>query len=112
MGNEENDLIEALKICENKISELSEELKLVEKLSTKHNGNMRIVSSALMSKNYADGMIKNLGNATLRQLDNLRANPTDYFRIGERYYDDEYLIKIIDHQILKTKRKNIIERLQ
>jgi len=109
-NNEIDDLIEALELLDNQILELTSEMKLISEIKEIHS-NPKIVADVLMSKKYADGLIEKLDNASLSQLQNMRANPRNYFRIGTGYYKQAYLEKLLDNQILKTKRKIVLNKL-
>jgi len=110
MGNEKNELMEVLGLLDNKILDLTSEMKLINEIQETHS-NPKIVADVLLSKKYADGLIEYLDNASLSHLENMKENSSIYFRLGTGYYKQAYLEKLLDKQILKTKRKIVINKL-
>lgn len=95
------------KELEKSIKKLDESMKLISKY-----GDLEKVGDALFAKNYADGLIKNLDNANLKQLERMKNNLA-FFRVNSiKYYTDEYLSNLLEQHILKKKRNIVLQQLK
>jgi len=82
-----------------RIEKMSEELRDFRVLLEKY-GDIGIASDVLMHKKIEDGIIKNFHIANDFQLKHMRD------KYNFKYYDKEIMVKVIDAQIIKNKRRD------
>jgi hypothetical protein len=88
-----------------KLEKACEELELITELTEKYKDN-KIVAEKLFYKKVEDGLLANLHNANLHQL-NMMKNSYKFY-----YYNDKNITnKLIDTQIVKTTRKEKLKKI-
>ena len=87
-----------------------EEIKLHTEILIRCKGDSKDASRLLLDKNIEDGMIANFHNASETQLDRLKGGEyrSSY---SWRYYDRDYVEKLIDLEILRKKREKKLNRI-
>jgi exonuclease VII small subunit len=105
----DNELNEALKSLDKSIKEFEYNLKILKKT----NGDLNQTSGMMQNKNYVDGLIKNLKNASIEQLTTLINNVNIlHGPFKPNYYSDEYLLKLLEKNLLYNKRRIVYEKLK
>jgi hypothetical protein len=87
-----------------KLEKACEELELITELTRKYK-NSDIVADKLLHKQIEDGILAKLHLANLYQLNYMKRN-YDF-----RYYGKDLAHKLIDIQIVKTTRKEKLEKI-
>lgn len=95
------DLEKTIEELEKTVRKLKDEFELLQKC----NGNPKQMLEMSVWKSVEEGMIKNISNASISQLETLKSN------IRPRYYDKEYFVKVIELEILRQKRENKLKRI-
>jgi len=104
----DNNLKKSLDSLNKTIQKLEFELTLLKK----NNGDIENTSGMLKNKAYVDNLIKELKNASINQLLNMKNNihilqgPFKPY-----YYSDKYLLKLLDKNILYKKRRDIYKQI-
>lgn len=88
-----------------KLKKACEELELITELTEKYKDN-KIVAEKLFNKKVEDGILAKLSNASVQQL---KAMKNGYYF---RYYHKSITDKLLDDQILKTTRKNKLDKIK
>jgi len=92
------------KLCDD-IDRMTEEVKLLTELALKYK-DVDIVADKLWHKKIEDGIIKNFNNANLFQLEYMRN------KYVFKYYEKEFVIRLIDAQILKNNRRDKMKKIE
>jgi len=103
------ELTEAMNILEETISEFEFSLKVL----NRNNGNSEKTGGMLQNKKYVDGLISNLKHASINQITSIINNVNIlHGPFKPNYYSDEYLIKLLEKNLLYNKRRTIYNKLK
>lgn len=106
---DDKELNDALKILEKTISEFEFSLNVFER----NDGDSEKTEGMLQNKKYVDGLISNLKHASITQITTLIKNINIlHGPFRPNYYTDEYLIKLLEKNLLYNKRRMIYDKLK
>lgn len=88
-----------------KLEKTCEKMELITELTKKYRDN-KVVAEMLINKKIEDGILAKLHLASLTQLSMLKK--TYKFR----YYSNDMVTKLIENQVLKTKRKEKLQKIE
>ena len=92
-----------------RLTKSCEEIELITELTAKYRDN-KVVADILINKKVEDGILSNLHTASIQQLEKLKSDVLFGFKF--KYYDGKIIDKLIDKQILKTTRKQKLDKIK